>query len=132
VGNKIHHINAGDILHTQKVHRLTFLFGKNGHQHIGALYFLFAGRLHMEDGALQNALKTQSRLGLGFGIVEGDHRRGGIDKLVEIAAQHGEINTTGLEHLKGGLVVEQGQQQMFHRHEFVALVPGNPEGAIEG
>ena len=75
MSDEIHHIQARDALLMQVVNSVRVFFTKNRHQHIGAGHFFLAiaGGLHMHDGALDNALKTQR--GLGVHIVVTCHLR---------------------------------------------------------
>ena len=59
VGNKIHQIQARDILFLQVINSVRIFLAKNGHQHIGPGDFFFAGRLHVQNCALNDALEPQ-------------------------------------------------------------------------
>ena len=58
VGNVVHRVIAGHVLLLQEEGGMAFALGKDGDQHIGAGYFLAAGGLHMDDGALDDALEA--------------------------------------------------------------------------
>ena len=58
VGNVIHRVIAGHVLLLQEEGGMAFTLGKDGDQHIGAGYLLAAGGLHMDDGALDDALEA--------------------------------------------------------------------------
>ena len=64
--NEVHNIQAGDVLPLQEINRMRVLLAKDGHQHVGASDFLLARRLHVEDGALDDALESEGRLGVDF------------------------------------------------------------------
>ena len=84
----------------------------------------------MENRPLQHPLKTQGRLGLP-GLVVGDYRRGLLDKSVDIAAQLFRIGAAGLQDLGGSWIVQQRQQEVLHRHELMATLPGPLEGLVQ-
>ena len=62
MSDEIDHIEARYVLRLEEVNRLAFLLREDGDQYIRTGDLGFAGALHMEDSALQNALETQSRL----------------------------------------------------------------------
>ena len=47
---------------------MRIFFAKKGDQYVGTGDFLFAGRLYVQNRALNNALETERGLGFGFGI----------------------------------------------------------------
>ena len=102
---------------------MRILLAKDRHQHIGTGDFLLAGRLHVVDGALQYALETQGRLGIAA-VVLGELIDRSFDGLFQLVAQAREIGTHCLEHGFCRGIVEQRQQQVFDRHEFMACVTG--------
>ena len=123
MGNEIDHIETRHALLVQVIDGMRVFFAKNSHQHVSAGHFLFAaaGGLHMHDGALNDALETQRGLGIDvFGT--GDLRRVVLDEGQQRLAQVINIGRAGAQHLGGAGVVQQGQQQMFHRDEFMALL----------
>ena len=132
MGNEINHVQTGHTLLVEVVHGMRVFFTKNGHQHIGAghLFFAVAGGLHMHDGALDDALKTQR--GLGVHIVIARHLRGVVlDEIGKRLAQVINIGRAGTQHFGSTGVVQQGQQQVFHGDELVALLPGLDEGHVQ-
>lgn len=100
---------------------MAFALGKNGHKHIGASHFLAAGRLNMDDGALDDALEA----GCGFGIlvITGDEvSQFIVDVIADGLAQRVEIDIAG-SHNGGGIrVVDQRQKQVFERRIFVVTL----------
>ena len=64
--DEIHHVQSRYPLLMQEVNRMRIFFTKNGNQHVGASDFLFAGALDMQDGALDDPLKSQRWLGIDF------------------------------------------------------------------
>ena len=57
VRDEIDHIKAAHALFSQQVHRMGVLFRKHGNQHVERGDLLLAGRLHVIDRALQDALE---------------------------------------------------------------------------
>ncbi len=131
VGNVVHHIQTGDVLLVEEIGRLGFLLAEDRHQHIGASDFLLAGGLHVKDRALQHTLKTQGRLCVaarGFNM----QGRGLFQEGAQLGLQLVEVGAAGTQDLGRGRVIQQGQQQVFHGHELVALFARFLEGQIEG
>ena len=132
VGNEIDHVQAGHALLVEVVHRMRIFFAKDGHQHVGTGHFFLAvaGGLHMHDGALDDALKTQR--GLGVHIVVARHLGSVVlDEVGKGLAQVIDVGRTRAQNFGSTGVVEQGQQQVFHGDELVALLPGLDEGHVQ-
>jgi hypothetical protein len=132
VGDEVDHVQAGHALLVQVVHGVRVLLAEDGHQHVGAGDFLLAvaGGLHVHDGALDHALETQR--GLGVHLVGAGHlRRVVLDEVGQRLAQVVDVGRAGAQHLGRAGVVQQGQQQVLHRDEFVALLPGLDEGHVQ-
>ena len=133
VGDEVDHIQPRNALLVQVVQGVRVFFAKNGHQHIGAGDFFLAitRALHMHDGALNHALKAQRGLGVDlFGAGQG-----GVvffDEIAQPRAQVVDMGRAGLEHLGGRRVIQQRQQQVLGRDEFVALLPGLDKGHVQG
>ena len=81
--------------------------------------------------ALQDALEAQRRLGFALVVVLRDQRRGGIDEFL-VAPQLVQVGTARTQYRCRRLIVQQGQQQVLNRHEFMAFGPRLLEGEIEG
>ena len=130
VGDVVHHIQARDVALVEEIHRVRFLFAKQGHQDVGAVDFLLVGRLHVQDGALDDALETDRRLGVGLAAAGQD---GGVavDEVGQRGAQLFDIRTTGAQHLCRRRIVEHGQQQVLDRDEFVPFLAGFDKGQVE-
>ena len=132
MGDEIDHVQASHALLVEVIHGVRILFTKYRHQHIGTgdFFFTVAGGLHMHDGALNNALKTQR--GLGVHIVVTRHlRRVVLDEVGQGLAQVIDIGRAGTQHFGGTGVVKQGQQQVLHGDELVALLPCLYEGHVQ-
>ena len=88
VADEIDHVEPGNPLLMQVVHRVGILFPKDRHQHIRARHFLLAvrGALNMHDRALDDPLKPQSGLRVDL-LCPGNNRRIFPDELRQILAQ---------------------------------------------
>jgi len=75
------------------------------------------------NGPLQHALETERGLGVAA-VIFGQARDRGLDGLVELPAQAAGVRAAGLEHGLGRRVVEQRQQQVLDRHEFMPCFAG--------
>ena len=64
VRDVVHHVEARDALLVEEVDRVRILLAVDGDQHVGAGDFLLAGRLHVQDGALDDALESERGLGV--------------------------------------------------------------------
>ncbi|RMS09930.1 hypothetical protein ALP75_204158 [Pseudomonas syringae pv. actinidiae] len=95
VGNVVDDIDPGHTLLLEQKYGLAFLLTENCNQHVGAGHFALARALHVEDSALQHALKTQRWLSLAVLVVDGDQRRGGVDELLQIMLEFIEVCAAG-------------------------------------
>gem|GEM_PF-5855265 len=84
----------------------------------------------MQDRALQYPLESQRRLG--FPVVVGwQKRRCLINKGLEVFAQRIQVSAACAQHLKGGRVIGERQQQMLHGQKLVSLVAGLFKGEVQ-
>lgn len=132
VGNVVDHVDAGHALLLEQKHGLALLLTEDGDQHVGARHLTLARALHMEYGALKNALEAQGRLGLAILVMLRDQRRGGVDELLQIMPELIQVGATGAQYGRCSLVIQQSQKQMLDRHELMALGTCLLEGQIEG
>ena len=100
---------------------MRILLAVDGDQHVGAIHFLLAGRLDVQDGALDDALEAERRLGVDV-VLAGDDRCVFVDEVGQILAQRVRLAAAGAQRFSGGRVVDQRQEQMLHRDELVALL----------
>jgi hypothetical protein len=105
----IHYIQAGDALFLQEIHRVRILFAIDRDQHVGAIDFLLARGLDMQDGALDDALESERRLRVDV-VLAGNGRRMLVDEIGEVLAQRIGLGTAGAQRLGGGRIVDQCQQ----------------------
>ncbi len=84
----------------------------------------------MHDGTLDHALKAQSRLGVHlFGAC--DLGRVVLDEIAQSFAQIIDVGCASAQHFGGAGVVQQSQQQVLNRNEFVALLTGLNKGHVQ-
>src|SRR5690606_25244151 len=57
VGNEIDCVETAHVLLFEEISGVAFALGKDCDEHIGAGHFFAAGRLNMDDGALNDALE---------------------------------------------------------------------------
>src|SRR5580698_6185302 len=109
---------------------MTLLFAEDCHQHVDHADFFLAAGLNVEHGALQDALETQRRLHLTL-LAQRQARRIGLNMLFEIRAQTFQVGTAALEYLAHLWRIEDGEQQMLDRQEFMARTAGLMKGLIK-
>ena len=114
-------VQARDALLLQEVHRVRVLLAEDRHQHVGAGDLLLARGLHVQDGALDDALEAERRLRVDL-AVGGDARRLLGDVLRQVLAQLVHVGAAGAQHLGRGRVVQQREQQVLDGDELVALL----------
>jgi hypothetical protein len=114
-------VQPRDALLLQEVHGVRVLLAEDGDQHVGAGDFLLAGTLHVQDGALDHALEAERGLRVDLAVGR-DARRLLGDVLGQALAQLVHVGAAGPQDLRRRGVVEQGQQQVLDRDEFVALL----------
>ncbi len=134
VGNEVHHIQPGDVVLVEQVGGVGILFAEDRDQHIGALDFLLAGRLHVVERPLQHALEADGRLGITPVIII-QQRHGLLHHLPQITGQCVEVGFAGAQHAQGRRIFEQRQQQVLDGQEFVTppacLLVGLADGDLE-
>ena len=106
VRDEIHHVEAGDSLLLQEVNRVRILFAVDGDQHVGAIDFLLARGLNMQDGALDDALEAEGRLGVDV-VLAGNDRRVFVDEVGQILAQRIRLAAAGTQRFRRRRVVDQ-------------------------
>ena len=130
VGDEIDHVEARDLGAIQQVHRMTLLLAENGDEHVGDADFFLAGGLHVEHRPLQYPLEAQRRLHLAVFVI-GQPRRGAIEVVVQRVLELVDVRPAGpqdLAHLRG---IEDRQQQVLDRQEFVTCVTGLGKGVVQ-
>jgi hypothetical protein len=114
VRDEIDRVVAGHVLLLQEVGGVAFALGKDGHQHVGAGYFLAARRLDVDHRALNDAL--EAGCGLGILVITCDQV---AEFLVDIvayrAAQLVDIDIARAHDRRSIGILDQRQQQMLKR-----------------
>ena len=131
VADVVDRVVARHVLLLQEIGGMALALGEDRDQHVGAGHLLAAGRLHVDDGALDHALEPGGRLRILVAVA---------DQVFELAFEIGgqaaaqlvEIDVAGAHDRGGVLVVDQGQQKMFERGVFVVALVGERQGAVEG
>ena len=110
---------------------MALAFGEDRHQHVGPGHFLAARRLHMDGGALHDALEAVG--GARFLAPLSDEIfEFRIDVVDHLLAQGIEVDVAGAQHGGRVGVVNQRQQQMLERGEFLTSLVGVSERPAEG
>ena len=110
---------------------MALAFGEDGNEHVGPGHFLAPGRLHMNDGALQDALETGSGLGV-LTPIRDEIFELRVDIFHQIAPQNVEIDIAGAHDGGRVLILDQGEQQMFQCRIFVVALIGRGQRTMEG
>ena len=129
VRDEVHHVEPVHAALVQEIDGVRVLLAEDGDQHVRAGDFLLAGGLHMQDRALDHPLEAQRRLGID--VLAVDHRRVLGHEFDERLAQVFDVDDAGLEDFRGRRIVEQRQQQVLYRDEFMAFLPRLHEGHVE-
>ena len=115
----------------QEIDGVRFLLAEDRDQHVGAGDFLLAGRLHVQDRALDDALEALRRLRIRV-RVRRQARRVLVDEVGQHAAQLVEVDAAGLQHLGCRRIVEHREQQVLDGDELVLLLPSFDKSHVEG
>ena len=95
--NEVHRVKARHILLLQEIGRIALPLRKDGDQDIRTGHLLAAGRLHMHDGAMDDALKT--RRGLRFAVlIEDQIGQFFIEEVGQLGSQALDVNIAGPHH----------------------------------
>ncbi len=130
VADVLDRVEARHLLLLQEVGGMALALGEDGDEHVGAGHLLAARRLHVHDGAMDDALEAGGRLRLG--AILGDE---GAELVVEIVgdarAQRLEIDRAGAHDGGGVAIVDKSEQQMLERRVLVAALVGGFERAMQ-
>ncbi len=128
--DEIDDVEARDLLQAEQVRRVRVLLAEDRDQHVGDRDLLLAARLHVEHGALQHALEPQR--GLHFAVVVlFQARRGLVDEVLELLAQARGVGPARAQDLADLGGIDDGEQQVLDRHEFMPGFPGALEGLVQ-
>ncbi len=131
VADVVDRVVAGHLLLLQEIGSVALALGEDGDQHVGASDLLAARRLHMDDGALDDALEAGGGLGI-LARAGGQIGQLAVDVLDQAAAQHVEIDVAGAHHRRGVLIVDQGEEQMLQRGVFLMALAGQRQRLMKG
>ena len=110
---------------------MAFALREDGDEHVRAGHLLAAGRLNVDDGALDDALEAGRRLGV-LAVEADEVGELGIDIFGEVGLQLVEVDVAGAHDGRRVLVVDQREQQMLERGEFLVALVGEAERLVEG
>ncbi len=131
VADVVHRVVAGHVLLLQEIGGVALALGEDRDEHVGAGHLGAARALDVDRGALDHPLEAGGRRGLGA-VDVGDQR---VELLVEegddVLAQLVDLDPAGLHHPRGVRFVEQREQQMLERREFVLALVGMPERVVD-
>ena len=123
VRDVVDRVVAGHLLFLQEIGGVALALGEDRDEHVGAGHLLAAGRLDVDDGALDDALEAGGRLGVL--VVAGDEVvELGVDIGEDGVLQFVEIDVAGAHDGGRFRVVDQRQQQMLERGIFVMAFVG--------
>ena len=124
-------IVARHVLLLQEIGGMALALGENRDEHVRAGHLLAAGRLHVDDRALDDALEAGRGLGI-LAAVGNEVLELGVDIFDEVAPQHVEVDVAGPHHGRGVLVLDEREEQMLERRVLMAPLVGGGQGAMEG
>ena len=123
-------VEPAHVLLLQEIDRIALAFGEEGDEHVGAGHLVAAGRLDVEDGALDDALEAAGRGRVRLLV---DLQR--FQLIVEIVAhrlaQLAGVHPAGLHHAAGVNILDKREQQMLKRRIFVPAAARLGEGIME-
>jgi hypothetical protein len=130
VGDVGDRVEAAHVLLLQEIDGIALAFGEEGDQHVGAGHFIAARRLDVEDGALDDALKTAGRRRVGLAL---DLQR--FELVVEIVAD-GVLELVGVDaaslHDAARVnVIDQREEKVLERRIFVAPAAGGRQRVVQ-
>ncbi len=123
-------VEARHVLQRQQVGGVRVLLAEDRHQHVRDRHFLLAARLHVEHRALQHALETERRLHLAV-VVLLQSRRGLVDEFLQLLLEPRRIGAAATQDLADPGRVDDREQQVLDRHEFVTGFPRRLEGLVQ-
>ena len=109
---------------------MALALGEQRHQHVRAGHLVAPGGLHVDGGALHDALEAGGRLRIARPVGR-EAREILVEELRQIGAQLVEIDAAGAQHGRGVRVVGEAEQQMLQRRIFVTALAGERQGAVQ-
>ncbi len=132
MGDEVDRVVAGHVLLLEKIRRIRFAFGEDGHEDIGPRHLGPAGGLHVDGRTLNDALERGRGHRLGpFDI--GDQRgKVVLDEILDRPAQRVEIDAAGLHDAGRVGLVDQHEEQMLQRGQLVVPRVRLGERGVDG
>ena len=130
MGDVVDEIEAADVLRFEQIPRVALLLPVHRHQQVAPLDLgLFRG-LGVNEGPLDDAVKTQGLLRL---LVRALRQRlhAGLEELLELVPQSVEVAAAVDDGVAGALVLEQHPQQMLDADELVPPALGLVERRLQ-
>ena len=128
--NEIDDIETRHVLHAQQVGGVGLLFAEDRDQHVGHGDLFLAARLDVKHRSLQHPLETQRRLHVTV-LARRQPRRRLVDELLELGLELGGVRPAGLQDLPDFRGIDDREQQVLHRHEFVARLARAGKGIVQ-
>ena len=127
-----HGIEAAHVLLLQEIDGVALALGEEGDEHVGAGHLVAAGRLDVQDRALDDALEAAGRSRVGGAV--GDQSapsslsRYCFTRCAKLVA----ADAAGGHHLGRMLVVDQRDQKMFEGRILVPAAAGLRQRIVQG
>ena len=130
VGNEVHHVEARNVLPLEEIDGVGILLAEDRDQHIGAGDFFLAGRLDVQDRALNHPLEAQGGLGVDvFGAF--DLGRVFIYEVGQFLAQLVGLCGASPQNLCSRGIVQERKQKMLHGNELMAFLSGLDKSHVQ-
>ena len=127
--HEIDDVEPRDIGAIQQVHGVALLLAEDRDEHVGDADFLLAGRLDVEHRALQDALEAERGLDFAIFVVR-QARRGAVEVVVERILEPVQVRAAGPQDFAHLRRVEDRDQQVLDREEFVARLARLGESVV--
>ena len=130
VRDEVNRVVTGHVLFLQEIGRVAFAFREDRDQHICTGDFSPARGLHMDRSALDDPLKGSRWYGFGAIDIGDKVAEVFVDEFDQGIAQFRHVDRAGFHHLNRVGFIDQGQQQMFKRCEFMTPRIGQRQGGM--
>jgi hypothetical protein len=131
VGDEANHVEAGDALLLEQVHRVAVRLPEEGDEQVGRVHQVFAGGLDVHHRTLEDALERQGLLGILFNpFRQGLHV--GLEEGLEIRLEGAHVTATGPNDLVAFGIVQERVQDVLQGHELMASAKGFVESRRQG
>ena len=110
---------------------MALTLGEQGDKHVRARHLVAAGILHMQHGALYDALEPRRRLGV-LAVLDDKGQQLLIDIFLQRLPQRIDLDIAGLHHLGRIGIVHERKKQMLERRVFVMPVARELDRAMQG